>query len=196
MSETREARIWVFFYGSYMNVDVLKEVDLVPSQWEVARAPGFDIQIAPRANLIRSDRDVVWGINVTATHAELVRLYLTRRPACIAASLPRSLAHRDVISGAGLWVVADLHQLAGAWIDESLAGFLPSATGRQAWSITPSLEEQGGDHDDAVDEQVEDEAYQHTGERERDRADDRQDAVDQDGFAQHQLTGWMTAAVP
>lgn len=70
-----EPRIWVFFYGSYINFDVLKEVELVPGEWEVARAPGFDLRIAPRANLVRSERHTVWGINATATHAELVRLY-------------------------------------------------------------------------------------------------------------------------
>ncbi|NUP06036.1 MAG: gamma-glutamylcyclotransferase [Polyangiaceae bacterium] len=70
-----EPRVWVFFYGSYINVAVLKEVDLVPGALEVARLPGFDIRIAPRANLVRSARDCVYGILATATHAELSRLY-------------------------------------------------------------------------------------------------------------------------
>lgn len=75
MPSLAEARVWVFFYGSYINFDVLKEVGLVPGEWEVARLPGFDLRIAPRANLIRSERDTVWGINATATHGELERLY-------------------------------------------------------------------------------------------------------------------------
>lgn len=70
-----EPKVWVFFYGSYMNFAVLQEVDLIPAEWEVASAPGFDLRIAPRANLIRSDQHTVWGINVTATHSELTRLY-------------------------------------------------------------------------------------------------------------------------
>ena len=70
-----ELRVWVFFYGSYMNFDVLKEVSFVPEQWEVARVNGFDIVIQPRANLVRSDRRCVYGILATATHAELDRLY-------------------------------------------------------------------------------------------------------------------------
>jgi hypothetical protein len=45
--------VWTFFYGSYINFDVLKEVDLVPESWEVARLGGFDIRIEPRANLVR-----------------------------------------------------------------------------------------------------------------------------------------------
>ena len=70
-----DQRVWVFFYGSYMNFEVLKEVDLVPGEWEVARLSGFDLRIEPRANLIRSDRDLVYGIAATVTHMELERLY-------------------------------------------------------------------------------------------------------------------------
>jgi hypothetical protein len=76
MTELGEPKVWVFFYGSYINFEVLKEADLVPGEWEVARLPGFDIHIGPRANLLRSDQHTVWGINATATHAELTRLYI------------------------------------------------------------------------------------------------------------------------
>jgi hypothetical protein len=76
MSPRAEPKVWVFFYGSYINFDVLKEAGLVPVEWEVARLPGFDLRIAPRANLVRSERDTVWGINATATHAELEHLYV------------------------------------------------------------------------------------------------------------------------
>jgi len=67
--------VWVFFYGSYINVDVLKEVGLVPESMEVAKLSGFDIRIAPRANLVRSARDCVYGVLATANHRELARLY-------------------------------------------------------------------------------------------------------------------------
>lgn len=70
-----EPRVWVFFYGSYMNFDVLKELDLAPAQWEVAKVNGFDIIIQPRGNLRRSDRHCVYGILAAATHNELNRLY-------------------------------------------------------------------------------------------------------------------------
>jgi hypothetical protein len=68
-------KIPVFFYGSYMNRAVLAEVSLVPGRWDVARLAGHDIVIRPRANLVPSDRDVVWGFLASATHAELDRLY-------------------------------------------------------------------------------------------------------------------------
>ena len=51
--------VWVFFYGSYMNLDVLREADITPHDWEVATLSGFDLRIAPRANLIRTVDSVV-----------------------------------------------------------------------------------------------------------------------------------------
>lgn len=70
-----EPKVWVFFYGSYINFDVLHGVGYVPEQWEVARLSGFDIVIRPLANLVPSDQDSVYGIAATATHRELQRLY-------------------------------------------------------------------------------------------------------------------------
>jgi hypothetical protein len=57
-----EPRVWTFFYGSYINFEVLREVDYLPEQWKVARLTGLDIRIRPRANLVRSDRHLVYGI--------------------------------------------------------------------------------------------------------------------------------------
>jgi hypothetical protein len=69
-----ERKVAVFFYGSYINRSVLEEVNLIPEHMEVARLPGFDIQIRPLANLLRSDEHVVYGILTSATHTELERL--------------------------------------------------------------------------------------------------------------------------
>jgi len=69
-----EPTIWVFFYGSYINMDVLREVEYTPEKWEVARLAGFETYTRPRANLVRSDRHSVYGILATGTHAELARL--------------------------------------------------------------------------------------------------------------------------
>ncbi len=72
---TQELEIWTFFYGSYMNLDVLEGVDYVPRRHEVARLPGFDIRVGPLANLVPSDRHSAYGIVATGTHTELARLY-------------------------------------------------------------------------------------------------------------------------
>jgi hypothetical protein len=70
-----EPKVWTFFYGSYINPGVLREVNYVPQEWEVACLPGFDITIRPRANLTRSDQHSVYGILATGAHGELIRLY-------------------------------------------------------------------------------------------------------------------------
>ncbi len=70
-----EPRVRVFFYGSYMNRTVLREANLEIDRFEVARLDGYDIQIAPRANLVVSSERCVYGVLAEATHAELARLY-------------------------------------------------------------------------------------------------------------------------
>jgi hypothetical protein len=65
----------VFFYGSYMNRAVLAEAGFTARSWEVATLAGFDIDIRPRANLVRAPGRAVWGILASGTHAELDRLY-------------------------------------------------------------------------------------------------------------------------
>jgi len=83
--------VWTFCYGSYMNFNVLKEVNLVPQEWEVGRLYGFDIVIRPRANLIRSPRHFVYGILATATHEELTRLYAHARDVMGETYLPEAV---------------------------------------------------------------------------------------------------------
>ena len=70
-----DSTVVTFFYGSYMNPAVLREVDIVPDRIEAAMLPGFDIEIRPLANLLRAEQNAVYGANATATHAKLKRLY-------------------------------------------------------------------------------------------------------------------------
>ena len=89
-----EPEVVAFFYGSYINPAVLREVDLVPNRVEVARLPGFDIVIRPLANLVPSDQHTVYGILATATHGELERLYAHARNVLGGVYLPQAvLAH-------------------------------------------------------------------------------------------------------
>jgi hypothetical protein len=71
----QQSAVWAFFYGSYMNFNVLKEVNLVPRQHAVGKLSGFDIRIQPLANLVVCERSCVYGIVASATHDELSRLY-------------------------------------------------------------------------------------------------------------------------
>ena len=70
-----ERTVWTFYYGSNINLEILKRFDYVPEQVEVARLPGFDITIGPLANLVPSERACVYGILATGTHDDLERLY-------------------------------------------------------------------------------------------------------------------------
>ena len=68
--------IWTFFYGSYINLDVLREVDYIPDQYKVTILYGYDITIQPLANIARSSQSSVYGIVATASHEELKTLYV------------------------------------------------------------------------------------------------------------------------
>ena len=64
-----ERKVWVFFYGSYINFKVLKDIGFEPYVYEVARLDGFDIEIKPIVNLFPSNKACVYGIVTQATHA-------------------------------------------------------------------------------------------------------------------------------
>jgi cation transport regulator ChaC len=68
-------KVWTFFYGSFINREVLKKAGYTAEQYEVAKLSGFNIHIQPLANLVRSDQHCVYGIVARATHEELNRLY-------------------------------------------------------------------------------------------------------------------------
>ncbi len=71
-----EPKIWVFFFGAYINFSVLREIDLIPEEYRVATLSGYRLNIAPTATLHREPGSTVWGIIATATHEELRRLYV------------------------------------------------------------------------------------------------------------------------
>jgi cation transport regulator ChaC len=70
-----ELRVWVFFYGSFMDAALLEQRGIVPVQIEVVRLPGYAISIGPLANLTPSAADCVYGVLVRLTHRELEHLY-------------------------------------------------------------------------------------------------------------------------
>lgn len=70
-----EKKVWVFFYGSYINRDVLNELGVSLDFFDVAKLTGFDVLIQPHANLVPSFEHSVFGILTSASHSELERLY-------------------------------------------------------------------------------------------------------------------------
>ncbi len=71
-----EPKIWVFFFGAYINFSVLREINLIPEEYRVATLNGYRLNIEPTATLSREPGSTVWGIMATATHEELRRLYV------------------------------------------------------------------------------------------------------------------------
>jgi AraC-like DNA-binding protein len=68
-------RVSVFFYGSFIDLNVLAKTGYHPDHISVARLDGFDIVVRPLATLIPSADQSVYGILTTATHHELAELY-------------------------------------------------------------------------------------------------------------------------
>jgi hypothetical protein len=70
-----EPTVWVFFYGSFINRDVLRQYGVVLESFEVAKLNGFDITIQPLATLVPADTGCIYGIAAALTHSELRKLY-------------------------------------------------------------------------------------------------------------------------
>ncbi len=105
-------RVDVFFYGSYINLEVLKEVDLVPDSVEVACLPGFEISIRPLANLARAEGRSVYGVLTQATHPELERLYAHARDVLGAVYLPQAVTvwtRADRLAAALCYIAPSIH---------------------------------------------------------------------------------------
>lgn len=84
-------KISVFFYGSYMNLDVLRQVNFIPDNFETAKLSGYDIVIKPLADLVKSDKDCVYGILTCGTHEELENLYAHARNVLGSSYLPEAV---------------------------------------------------------------------------------------------------------
>jgi len=65
----------VFFYGSFINLNVLREYDIEPPMIDVGVLKGYDISVAPLATLVENPERSVYGIIVRVEHEKLDRLY-------------------------------------------------------------------------------------------------------------------------
>ena len=66
--------MWTFFYGAWINLKILKEKDLSPSQYEVGRLHGYDIRIQHSAKLIPSERHLVYGVLIKTSKEKHQRI--------------------------------------------------------------------------------------------------------------------------
>jgi Gamma-glutamyl cyclotransferase, AIG2-like len=68
-------RIEVFFYGLFMDADLLRAKGTHPLNVRPACVPGFALRIGQRATLLRSPDARAYGIVMELTHAEIEQLY-------------------------------------------------------------------------------------------------------------------------
>ena len=71
----RERPVNVFFYGSYINFNVLNEADIDERPFEVGCLHGYELSISPLANLKPKNGGIAYGILTQLSHSELDRLY-------------------------------------------------------------------------------------------------------------------------
>ena len=65
----------VFFYGLFMDQDLLREKGMTPEAAELAWIDGFALRIGKRAALVPSSAARAYGLVMSLTVAELQRLY-------------------------------------------------------------------------------------------------------------------------
>ena len=71
-----DRRIDAFFYGLFMDVDVLRESKVAPSNPRRAYVADFALRIGQRATLLPAAGARAYGMLIALTHRELERLYL------------------------------------------------------------------------------------------------------------------------
>lgn len=70
-----DRRLDAFFYGLFMDVDVLRESSVVPINPRRAYVDDFALRIGQRATLLPSSGARAYGMLISLTHQELERLY-------------------------------------------------------------------------------------------------------------------------
>jgi len=70
-----ERSVDAFFYGLFMDVDILREKQVTPVNPRPAYVEGFALRIGERATLLPSLGARAFGMLISLTHRELSRLY-------------------------------------------------------------------------------------------------------------------------
>lgn len=86
-------KIDVFFYGLFMDEDLLRSKGVSPANLRSASVSAFQLRIGDRATLVPSPAGRVYGLIASLSHAELERLYSepsvsAYRPEAVLAELP------------------------------------------------------------------------------------------------------------
>jgi len=65
----------VFFYGLYMDPDILKKAGVTPSHPRIGYVENFELRIGNKATLLRAPGKKANGIVYSLTHADIDKLY-------------------------------------------------------------------------------------------------------------------------
>jgi gamma-glutamyl AIG2-like cyclotransferase len=65
----------VFFYGLFMDKDLLQSKGVRPANLRTASVSGFHLRIGERATLVPAQSGRVYGLIASLSHADLERLY-------------------------------------------------------------------------------------------------------------------------
>lgn len=65
----------VFFYGLYMDRDILEQKGVQPRNPRLARADNFELRIGNKATLLRAPGKEAYGIVYSLMHSEINTLY-------------------------------------------------------------------------------------------------------------------------
>jgi hypothetical protein len=65
----------IFFYGSFMDLEILRTLGVVPQAFETAELKNWCITFSPMATLVRSERDSVYGAIAELSRTEVQMLY-------------------------------------------------------------------------------------------------------------------------
>ena len=68
-------RVWTFFYGSFMNQEVLAEAGVEPTERQLGRLDGWALEVAPRATLVPTSDGSVYGVLARITHNDIDKIY-------------------------------------------------------------------------------------------------------------------------
>ena len=75
MSEVAERRVDVFFYGLFMDKELLRKKGFAPTHERVASVQGFALRIGQRATLVPSANHVAYGVVMSLSHDAIEALY-------------------------------------------------------------------------------------------------------------------------
>jgi len=71
----KENRVWIFFYGTFMNAEVLAEHGVSAETVVPAKLNGFQLTIRPRVNLTPDERGCVFGSVAATAPQDIASLY-------------------------------------------------------------------------------------------------------------------------